>query len=395
MTVSYQIVLQWRRAILCCGLILVTVVAGCNRGEVPPVTPDPTPIKVSDGDDTFGGGLEDFEALYVAKWDDAVPIRGDSTGDLHILRIESKSKLRDKPGNHPKILHHNKKMKDVVVLVHGITDSPHYVEAIGKEFHGLGFNVVLPLLPAHGRKDPWAAMRALKHTDWLEDVDKAISIAKKLGERVSMGGFSTGGALTMHKLTRNPKDVTGGVYLFSAALKIRFHTLLSSEFGPGVGKVVDDKRWIAASARERVELLIDGRETSEPVSREPNYGIGANPYKYSVFFYDGVAELATVIAEIDESYKDGHIPPFSDISQPVFIAHSNHDEAADIGGVRLVEENHPDGKVVFFSIDEDPPVEHASVVLKQKINDDAVANPKFEEMIGMMIAFTKEHVASE
>lgn len=393
MTVSPQTILQWRHTIVTCGLTLVMVVAGCNRDEGPPPTPDPTVNKppISDTGDTFDDGLEDFKNLYAAKWDDFEQ----PPDDLRILRIESKSKLRKDSGNHPKILHHGKKQDNVIVLIHGITDSPHYVEAIGKEFHGLGFNVVLPLLPAHGRKDPWTAMRGLKYTDWVEDVDKVMSIAAKLGERVSMGGFSTGGALTMHKLTRDPEDVTGGVYLFSAALKIRFHTLLSSEFGPGAGRLVDDKLWITASARERVQLLIDGRKSREPVSREPNYGIGDNPYKYSVFFYDGVAELATVIAEVDESYEDRHIPPFSDIRQPVFIAHSNHDESADIGGVRLVEENHPNGKVAFFLIDEDPPVEHASVVLKDTINDDALANPKFEEMMEKMIEFTGKHVNSE
>ena len=38
----------------------------------------------------------------------------------------------------------------MIVLIHGITDSPYYMEAIGKQFYAKGYNVVLPLLPAHG-----------------------------------------------------------------------------------------------------------------------------------------------------------------------------------------------------------------------------------------------------
>jgi hypothetical protein len=37
-------------------------------------------------------------------------------------------------GNNPKILHHGIKTNDVIVLTHGLSDSPYYVEAIGRRF---------------------------------------------------------------------------------------------------------------------------------------------------------------------------------------------------------------------------------------------------------------------
>jgi esterase/lipase len=41
------------------------------------------------------------------------------------------------------------------VLIHGLTDSPYFMTAIGEYFFGnLGYNVYLPLLQCHGLKEP-------------------------------------------------------------------------------------------------------------------------------------------------------------------------------------------------------------------------------------------------
>ena len=58
------------------------------------------------------------------------------------------SKLRK--GNGPRIFHHGRATKDVIILTHGLSDSPYYMEAVAKRFFAAGLNVMLPLLPAHG-----------------------------------------------------------------------------------------------------------------------------------------------------------------------------------------------------------------------------------------------------
>ena len=48
-------------------------------------------------------------------------------------------------GNYPAIFSHGEKTKDVIVLTHGLTDSPYYMQAIGERFYQEGLNVVLSI----------------------------------------------------------------------------------------------------------------------------------------------------------------------------------------------------------------------------------------------------------
>jgi alpha-beta hydrolase superfamily lysophospholipase len=339
---------------------------------------------------SFQAALAAFEKLYMAQWADT-QVHDEADGNLHALRISSQKYLRDHPGNYPKIMHHGQYQDDVVVLIHGITDSPYYMEAIGRRFHEKGFNVVLPLLPAHGLKEPWPSIQKLKYTDWIQDVDTVIDIARKLGRRVSLGGFSTGGALTIHKVIRNPADITGGLFLFSAALDIGDigQFLFQSQAGPLFGRIIDDKIWFAAEVKEQIKMIKEARSAT-PAPREPHYGIGDNPCKYSVFFYEGAAELAAVIEKINDHYEKTE--RYSDIHHPIFVAHSREDESARFQGAERIINNHPNKKKCLFIIDN---LSHSSVVLEKRITNDSnqplepPENPDFSKMIAKMLEFTE------
>lgn len=334
---------------------------------------------------TFREGLDEFAKLYLAQWDDAsVKDEVDASG-VRSRRVAARNTLRRKTGNHPKVFHHGEKRPHSVVLVHGITDSPFYMEAIGRRFYAMGFNVVLPLLPAHGLKDPWPAMKKLEHTDWVADVDRVMDIAGMLGERVSMGGFSTGGALTIRKACREPHTVTGGIYLFSAALEIggMKQLLLESEAGPFIGRAADVAKAIIRHKKEQ-------RERQRPPG-DATYGIGPNPYKYSVFFYEGASELAEVIEEINDFYENKGIKRYSDLHQPLFVAHSPIDASAEFAGAKAIFNNHPNRKKVLCDFCK---IQHASLVLEEPIREDpnAPANRHFPDLMEMMKVFTEKHV---
>ena len=307
------------------------------------------------------------------------------------LRLNSGGEI----GNHPKILHHGEVTDNVIVLIHGITDSPYYVQSIAEDFAGAGFNVVLPLLPAHGLKRPGPAFRELKHTDWIADVDALVDVAKSLGSRVSIGGFSTGGALTVHKATRAPDEITGGMFLYSAALDIgaKEQLLLQTEAGRMIGRLKDDKLWFAKGVKDKIKMITDDQEAGKG---NEYYGIGENPYKYSVFFYEGASQLAEVIQEVNQQYDDARTK-FSDVTHPVFAAHSTSDESALFRGAKLLVDNHPNDAAELFEIENLP---HASVVLKSAIIDDrrheeySPANPRYNDMSKQMLAFARSHVVA-
>lgn len=319
---------------------------------------------------TFQEGLAAFRAHYAKRLhsvDTQLDVLTEPAGQRFVV---TSSQLRGM-GNYPNILYHSQPTKDVIVLIHGLTDAPYYMEAIGRRFYRAGANVVFPLLPAHGLKEPNTAMED-EHLDslWKEEVDIAVNVARQLGERISIGGLSTGGALSINKVLRQPDQINGGVFLFSAALSVpTFHEFIAS-----------------------VPFLQSFMKVKEGMYT----GMGTNPYKYPVFTKFGGLELIQIIQENAQLYAG------QKLRQPVFAAHSVHDTAAELGGiVDFMKAHVVNGTVLLIAAV--PPVDHASVVLEYNImldlragvgpTEEPQANPKFEDMMHAALMFFHRYVA--
>lgn len=274
-----------------------------------------------------------------------------------------------KEGNHPRIFHHGKKTQDVIILTHGLSDSPYYVEAIGMRFFKEGVNVILPLLPAHGLKDPNKAMEDSKlDFKWRAEIDAMVEIAAGLGGRISLGGFSTGGALSYNKILREETKIRGGLFLFSGAIDV---------------SLVNDVNNLYL-ARLAIKLS-DG----------DIIGIGKDPYKYPTFPKYGGLELGDIIDENDRLSKNRKI------NQAVFAAHSVHDETANLSGISGLLEKHVQRGLAFV-ISEN--VTHSELPLDKVIELDESqdlgpetppkANPKFNLMMDSAIQFFHKEVSA-
>lgn len=340
----------------------------------------------------FDQALQRFISHYADRWPDATVQSFDVDG-LSRLVVSSPSLLRTGIGNHPQLLHCGQQSEHVIVLIHGLTDSPYYMQAIAHDFARLGFNVVLPLLPAHGLKRPGRAFHTLVHTDWVQEVDAICNLASSLGHRISIGGLSTGGALSVHKVVRDPRQITGGLFLYSAALDIGTveQLVLQTETGRMIARLRDQQVWLAKTVKEKLTMILDDQAAGKD---NEFFGIGDNDYKYSVLFFEGASQLAEVIQEINQHYDKRELR-YSDLSLPTFVAHSKDDEEARFRGAQLLASNHPNDKIGLFAMEGVP---HASVVLKQAIIEDpnheeyTPANPFYDEMSEKMLAFAKEHL---
>lgn len=276
-------------------------------------------------------------------------------------------------GCEPRIIVQEEPKDNTVVLVHGLTDSPYFMEAIGKRFHEMGFNVLIPLLSGHGLKDP-RGMKGVTLEQWLDNVNFAIQKARELSPQVSIGGLSTGGALSAYKAITAPQEITGGVFLFSAALD------LAGIAGNLIEKLL----------RTRVVLPIlahleDWRD--KPL-------VGDNLYRYARMDRDGAAQLSHLIEDIDRLIKrEGE----QVLKQPLFVVHSEYDTAANIQGVEnLIIKSDP-AKVEFFRIGKFFEVPHASVVLAEDVraaNGSPLEpkNPFFNEMMACAHKFCQKHL---
>jgi pimeloyl-ACP methyl ester carboxylesterase len=253
-----------------------------------------------------------------------------------------------------------------IVLVHGLTDSPYYMRAIGTFFHeNLGYNVYIPLLHGHGLKNP-GGMEAFDLNLWKANVGYAIETAAASANEVSIGGLSTGGTLSFFMAETNPA-INGTLYLFSAAF----------DLGGGPSGVIGELK-----DRLLNTFLPDLLDTNKPL-------IGENPYRYSHIDLDGARELARLIKETDtlmDGYSEDH--PFQ---KKVFAVHSEVDTTADIAGIEKLQRISVPEYFHFFRIQEAKGVRHASVVLEAPIAAGTKIleseNPRFDQMMAAIAEF--------
>lgn len=282
----------------------------------------------------------------------------------------AKDLVRD--GCHPVIMEHPRKVDKAIVLTHGLTDSPYFLNAIGSYFHfTLNYNVYLPLLHCHGLRDP-AGMEAAELEEWKANVGFAIKGAAEKASHVSVGGLSTGGLLSLYMACTKPR-VTGELYLFSAALDLAG--------GPG-GLIGDIKERLLRS------FLADILDSKKPL-------IGDNPFRYCRMDLDGARELARLIKETDELLDgfDARMP----FGKRTFAAHSESDTTANINGIEQLQEKSREDNFSFFRIIKEAGVSHASVVLKDPIYAGGdtgneileKANPTFNDMMATVTEFER------
>jgi pimeloyl-ACP methyl ester carboxylesterase len=275
----------------------------------------------------------------------------------------TQEKVRD--GCYPRIMEHPDSAK-AIVLVHGLTDSPHFMTAIGDYFFRvLNYNVYMPLLHFHGLKEP-KGMEGVELEEWKANVGYAIKTAAAKTEHISIGGLSTGGTLSFYMAATNPQ-INGTLYLFSAALDLA---------GGCLGLIGELKERLLRT------FLPDLLDNDKPL-------IGENPYRYCRMDMDGAQELARLIKETD-TIIDGYSQknPFP---ARIFAAHSECDTTADIAGIKRLKKRSIEERFHFFKIPEKMGVPHASVVLNEPISAGGKElekrNPQFQQMMDAIPAF--------
>ena len=276
-------------------------------------------------------------------------------------------------GCHPRKLEHKTVAEKAIVLVHGLSDSPHFLSAIADFFHcELGYDVYLPLLQGHGLKDP-NGMEGVTLQEWKENVRFAIHAAAVDGRSLSIGGLSSGGALSFYMGCTEPA-ITGDLYLFAAALGLK-------------------EGWLGIAGSVKEFLL----RTSPALPNDKKVLIGSNPYRYDYISLNGARELVHLIGEINgaiESFKAGEY-----FSKRIFSAFTEYDDVVSFKAISRLEKITKEDTFVQYILPKSKEVQHASVVLRDPIYAAEVelgepplekANPEFFEMMEAVREFQRE-----
>jgi esterase/lipase len=288
--------------------------------------------------------------------------------DLHFKIYINKDDVRDRC--HPQIFKHEDdgNPRNAIVLVHGLTDSPYFMRDIGEYFCSeMGFDVYIPLLRAHGLKQP-GDMKDASLIKWREDVRFAVDAAKKSGGKVSIGGLSTGGTLGVEMALMDEQSIDGGVFLFSAALGLASHAGNLAEI----------------FLRTPLAKFFDHIDDSNLANDSPS----GNPCRYSKMDIGAAAKLSELMKELDR-LTDRDV-----LKQPLFAAHSEADTTAAIDEIEELVDRSPSAEM--FRIGKNFAVSHASVVLKEPVlslNNSPLepSNIFFESMMRSLYVFSDRH----
>lgn len=115
-----------------------------------------------------------------------------------VHQSESKMGLKNEACR-SQFLTHPHSTSRVFLFLHGFTAGPYQFGPIGQAFFNAGYNVLVPLQPGHGLAGDWNGQNPqplpTNTQTYQEFVIKWLQIAKTLGEKVIVGGLSTGGTL--------------------------------------------------------------------------------------------------------------------------------------------------------------------------------------------------------
>ena len=270
--------------------------------------------------------LQAFASLYQQELGNVSQCHDNSHNEVAFCA----NTLKDS-GNAPRIFMPANSPKAIIVLFHGLSDSPYFVRSIAQSFQNSGYLVITPLTPGHGKKVAQIDMHNSKLGEkWLTHVNDVMSYTNKLATEflndktntklpVFIGGFSAGGTFATWYAMQHPSEMKG-VLLFSAALQLPD----SAETMSRIWGIKSVANWL------------DGEFQT----------IGAHPFKYPKIASFSALMLMDVINQVRDFLSE------NSVKMPVFSAHSVADKITLLDGVQNVL-NQLEGKHVFFKIDEE------------------------------------------
>ena len=104
-----------------------------------------------------------------------------------------------------------------VLLIHGLADSPYVMRPLARHLQSRGFMVRAILLPGHGTCP--GDLTEIDYSEWLKAAKYSVKTLRKEVDRLYVGGYSVGAALSICLAQQHP-DIEG-LFLLAPALAIK------------------------------------------------------------------------------------------------------------------------------------------------------------------------------
>jgi len=169
-----------------------------------------------------------FDLLFVALWillghvralerpSTSRPATGYDDALGRLLRLRERDDATVNPECHTILWTHGRKTDRAILLLHGFTNCPKQFEPFGAELYRMGWNVLIPRLPRHGRADVMTDdLAGLTAEELVASGEEAVDIAHGLGQRVTVVGLSSSAVVAAY-LAQHRSDVDEAVLVAPA-----------------------------------------------------------------------------------------------------------------------------------------------------------------------------------
>lgn len=220
-----------------------------------------------------------------------------------------------------------------ILLLHGMSDSPYSLRALGQAFNRRGYHVVGLRLPGHG-----TAPSGLTGIDW-EDMAAAVRVAvshlgSKTGQKpLHIVGYSTGASLamdyTLDALAGKAAPVPASLVLISPAIGVH-----------PAARLAGVKDWFS---------IVPGLAHLAWISIQPEF----DPYKYNSFATNAGAQVHRITSSVAKRIKNWSLQDRTEVFPPILIFKSAVDATVSTNAVvdsllnPLADQNH---ELVLFDI---------------------------------------------
>ncbi|MDH3994349.1 MAG: alpha/beta fold hydrolase, partial [Gammaproteobacteria bacterium] len=204
-----------KRAPLALLLISLLYLSGCGDRNLPPWFSEELGSEFSLKRSAGISSFEDYKRLEdtLFKELDKRVYLPTPTGIEHSLQRYSRGSISDPSSRQPNWNRSfeltNKQPSGAVLLLHGMTDSPYSLRALGETLHQRGYQVLGLRLPGHG-----TAPSGMLHVTW-QDMSAAVNLAMNhlnasLGDKpIHIIGYSTGAALALDYVLQTQQGNAG------------------------------------------------------------------------------------------------------------------------------------------------------------------------------------------
>lgn len=212
------------------------------------------------------------------------------------------------------------KVKNGLLLIHGLYDSPFYLKDLGNHFHKKGYLVNAILLPGHGTVP--GDLLDLDHREWLKAVRYGIAKLTEECENIFLAGYSLGGLLVLNDILNNREDKIKGILLFAPAIKPKY--LLSTL----LAKYHKLFTWVSPYAKWY------------RITRQNN-----NYAKYTSYTFNAGYQVCKIMDTTNTLLIQ------KNVQVPIFLAISSDDETISYQAILsfFMQQPHPKNKLLIYT----------------------------------------------